>query len=1305
MATLVLQVAGSAIGSALGGPIGMAIGQAAGALAGGLIDRQIMGGGRRSVEGPRLKALDGITASEGAPIPRLYGRARLGGQVIWATRFEEQIEVTRQGRSGGKSGRSGQPATTTTSYYYYANLAVALCEGPIAMVRRVWADGKLLDLTTVTMRVHRGDETQLPDPLLVARQGAVPAYRGTAYVVFERLPLTAYGNRLPQLSFEVVRPVAGLADKLRGVVLIPGATEAGYQTALVSRALGQGATTAENRNQTTHATDMEASLDALEAICPACDSVALTSAWFGDDLRAGHCTIRPAVDLAAKITSGTLWSVAGVPRETARVTSRVDGRAAFGGTPSDASILAAIAELKGRGKSVVFYPFVMMDIAAGNSLPDPWSGDVGQPAYPWRGRITCHPAPGRAASPDGSAAAGGEVAAFFGSVQASHFTVAAGTVAYSGPAEWSYSRFVLHNAALCKAAGGVSAFLIGSELVGLTRVRDSATGYAATGYLKALAAEVRALLGPAVKIGYAADWSEYGAHVRNAGADVGFPLDPLWSDANIDFIGIDYYPPVADWRDGTGHLDAADTGSGHAASYLKSRLISGEAWDWYYASEADRAAQIRTPISDGAFGKPWTFRAKDLAGWWANSHRPRTGGVEGPATGWQPSSKPIWLTEVGCPAVDKGANAPNAFPDPKSSEGGYPPFSLRLRDDLIQARYLGAVLDHFDPAAHGFEAAHNPLSPVYGGRMVDPAHIHVWAWDARPYPAFPHLGTVWGDSANWALGHWLNGRIEGMPLDRLIAAIAADFGLPAPVVDTVDGFVDGYIIDRPMSARAALEPLEGLFGIDAAGKAAEVAFAARGRGAISALSRGDLVPDRKGGEIARTRAQESELPRQVSLAFTDAEAQYQPATAASRRLQTVSRRIEASDTTAVLRRAEAARLVEIALQDAWVGRETVEFSLRPGCLALEPGDLVRLPGDLAQRVFQITRIGDGAVRQCRARAIEPNVFDLRPARSDVPLWSAPPVAGPASAVVLALAVDPGDPVPLALLALRAQPWCGPYTVWISADGAAFAPAASVLRPAIMGTTLTDLAAGPLWRWDRGAGVTVELAGGALASRDAYGALGSDGLLAIQGSDGAWEILSHQSADLIGPGQWRLDRLLRGQHGSEATAASLKPAGSRVVVLDSALTALFEGAESLGATATVRISPADRDHADPAAIELTASASSAALLPLSPVGLKARRENSGIVLSWIRRTRRGGDNWDLAEVPLGEEAEAYTLDVLDGATLKRSFQPSTTSQIYTTAEELADFGTPRTSLTIRLSQMSRAAGAGAACAATVPVLSA
>ena len=76
-------------------------------------------------------------------------------------------------------------------------------------MHRVWADGKLLDLSKVTYRVYKGTESQTVDSLMTTKEGSgnAPAYRGLAYIIFEDLQLNAYGNRIPQLSFEITKPV------------------------------------------------------------------------------------------------------------------------------------------------------------------------------------------------------------------------------------------------------------------------------------------------------------------------------------------------------------------------------------------------------------------------------------------------------------------------------------------------------------------------------------------------------------------------------------------------------------------------------------------------------------------------------------------------------------------------------------------------------------------------------------------------------------------------------------------------------------------------------------------------------------------------------------------------------------------------------------------------------------------------------------------------------------------------------------------------------------------------------------------
>lgn len=130
-------------------------------------------------------------------------------------------------------------------------------------------------------------------------------------------------------------------------------------------------------------------------------------------------------------------------------------------------------------------------------------------------------------------------------------------------------------------------------------------------------------------------------------------------------MGIDNYLPLSDWRSGTDHADY-DNAKGHTSpyshNYLKGNIEGGEYWDWDYASEAGRIAQVRTPISDGAYNEPWVYRQKAIRDWCLNKHRERIGGVRQVSpTSRAASSKPVWFTEIGCPAVDLGANRPNVF--------------------------------------------------------------------------------------------------------------------------------------------------------------------------------------------------------------------------------------------------------------------------------------------------------------------------------------------------------------------------------------------------------------------------------------------------------------------------------------------------------------------------------------------------------------------------------------------------------------------------------------------------------------------
>jgi len=1279
MAALVLSAAGAAAGKAVFGPAGAIAGRLVGAIAGNAIDRALFASRREiSQEGPRLADLEVMASTEGAPIPRVYGRARLPGQVIWATNLEEVVSTASQttGNSGGK-GMGGGPVVTTntTTYSYFANLAIGLCEGPIGGVLRVWADGKPLDLSGLTVRTYTGNEAQTPDPLIVAKEGDAPAYRGVSYVVFERLPLANFGNRIPQMSFEVVRPIGRLEHMLRAVTLIPGATEFGYEPQTVVRTLGPGQSAPENRHITYAPSDSIAALDELQAVAPNIERIALVVAWFGTDLRCGQCRVMPGVDNRAKQTYGGVWSVAGLDRATARLVSSIDGRPAFGGTPSDQSVRDLIVELKNRGLKVTLYPFLMMDIAPGNALHDPWTGAASQPVYPWRGRITCDPAPGQTGSPDGNAGAATQINAFFS----------------AGADQWNYRNMVLHYATLAADAGGVDAILIGSELKSLTRVRSASGLYPAVNALAMLAADVKAIVGSGTMVTYGADWTEYGSHVVDEAArEVRFPLDTLWASPSIDAVGIDYYAPLSDWRDVGHQRDLTLTDSAYRLTYLAGNLAGGEGYDWYYADEAGRNAQTRSTITDG-LGKAWIFRQKDLWNFWSQPHYERVGGVElANSTPWLPRSKPIWLTEVGCPAVDKGANQPSVFPDPKSSEAGLPHFSNGKRDDLIQRRYLEAVLGAFDPAFG--DAALNPVSPVYGGRMVAPDNINVWTWDARPYPAFPAATDVWSDAGNWETGHWLSGRLGSTPLDALVSTILSDCGVTGVDSGELSEGPDGYVVDRPMTPRAMLDPLALTFTFDAFEQDGILRFRQRGGLPVIELGEDDLVLPEESVPARLTRMQESDLPREVTIGFTDIGTDYQRGAAASRRLVGASTRGAHADLAIVTNNSEAERRAEIWLQDLWAGRESADFALPPSQIALGLGDVVGLTVNGRRRLIELQEISETESRGVRGRSIDPEVFNLAlaPPRRNLP--GMPPSIGPVHAMVLDLPALGAEQAPgLSRLAVFADPWPGPVTVWSSNDGLSYRQAGLTLAPSVVGQTLDDLPAGPTARWQRAA-FRVQLYGGALNSVSDIALFGGANAAALRRADGAWEVMQFSGAELVADRTYLLSRLLRGQAGSEWAMGSPLPAGSPFVLLNQHVVTIASGLDALERTLQLRVVMAGRDHADITALALSATPRATALKPLAPIHFNAVRKAGGVSFSWIRRTRVDGDTW-VGEVPIGETSEQYALDVLSGTNVVRTLTSATPSVIYAPADEISDFGVLQTSLHVRITQLSATVGRG------------
>lgn len=1236
MATLLLAGLGSAIGGAIlpagisvaGQTIaGAAIGQAVGATIGRSIDQALLGP-TQTVTGPRLDGMDIQTAQEGAGLPVVEGRARIAGQIIWATRVEEVTTTTSHG------GKGGGPKVESTEYTYFANFAVALTDcttGPLRHFGRIWADGKPLDTADLTIRFYPGTETQSPDPLIVAKDGAAPAYRGVSYVVFERLPINDFGRRIPNLAFEVWGPSGEMEDLIQGVDMIPAATEFGYSPSVVKVDTGGGSTKRENAIRNHATSDWSASLDHLEGVLPQCSTVALVVSWFGTDLRAGRCEIEPRVEIKGKNTVGRSWSASGLNRDTATLVSHVDGKPAFGSAPDDQSIMDAIQDLNSRGFRVVLYPFIMMDIPSDNTLADPDTGTPGQPAYPWRGRI-------RASSDtatEGSFQA--QIQALLGTATPADFSTGSSVPAYSGPNEWSYRRFILHLAALARNAGGVDAFLIGSELIGLTTSTETAGQYPFVDGLVALASDVKSML-PSAAISYAADWSEY--HSHRDGGEVFFHLDSLWSDANVDFVGIDNYLPLSDWRPGNNHLDYdPETGvtSPYSLDYLKSQIEGGEYWDYYYSNDAARASQTRTPIFDGAHGEDWVFRQKAIRDWWSNAHHNRPGSVrDGSPTAWSPSSKPVWFTEYGCPAVHLGTNQPNVFYDELSSEAALPYFSSGARDDFAQRQYTRAMVEYWRDN---------------GGAMLDTSNMFAWAWDARPWPEFPRQSDLWSDGPNWRRGHWLNGRAGSAPAAEVIQRRLESFygyGLGQFDLTRCFGQVDGTVLPGPVSFREMVATWESALRLDVSEFGGIFKVAARAAAPLVAdYLEEDLVEEGSGPLYQITRASLEETPRAAVVRFSDTDKDYASGAARAAIRQDPGQAEAVADLAVVSDVDRMTGAADMMLRAKAEERETVSLTLPPSS-DLTPGQVFTLTprgGDPLRFIAdQITR---GVARKVRARLYSGAVFapvggPTRPGSVTVT-----PASETAQPYLLDLPLLPGVDMEdhQGLAAFLAAPWPGGVDLHRSTDPeTGFSLNLRTGLSATIGETLATLPPGRVGLWSPET-LEVSLFSRAFVSRPEIDVLNGANALAIEHAPGAWEVVQFKDAVLVASDTWHLTGLLRGQLGTEWTRDSGGlAAGARVVLIDSGVSPVTMSADDIGRDFYWRAAPVGRD---PAEVVATPHAfTGAARRPFAPVHLSATVTSGPLLsLTWIRRSRIEADDWpDSGDVPLGEAFERYLVEV-------------------------------------------------------------
>tara|TARA_R110002050_G_scaffold299553_1_gene465529 strand:- start:784 stop:2280 length:1497 start_codon:yes stop_codon:yes gene_type:complete len=436
--------------------------------------------------------------------------------------------------------------------------------------------------------------------------------------------------------------------------IMPGSGEYLYSTDVVTREYAYNYTQELNHHSdTSDKADALYALDDMIATYPNLKGLNLIFSWYGD-VKSDQATIQPRQSQQGDVVAfSELWNVGSYTRETALYSNHNKA------TPGDVSLTSFIDACNERGIEVTLYPFLSFDIA-----------NVG-----WRGSLPFD-----------------------------------GTIESLNNFEQQYSNFIRHYSQLFGGTNKIHRMIIGSELRSLTQLVIDGE-YEGVNVLKRLAANVKADFGSDdTLISYTATSYDYHSHNGN------YNMDALWSDPNIDDIGVSNYLPITDYQDPS-TITYQDMLNG---------FESGEGWDHTYPvyNSPDNKVAINPP-GEGVEAR------KNIFGWW-NENRS--------STGWTSRMKPLYFSEYGFASVSGTTNQPNVFAP------SLPRLSTGEADNEALRDGISAFNEYWDKKTQGIE---------------DFAYERaIWTADLRPYPEFPNKTNVWGDGSYYDKGHWIHGKLK-----------------------------------------------------------------------------------------------------------------------------------------------------------------------------------------------------------------------------------------------------------------------------------------------------------------------------------------------------------------------------------------------------------------------------------------------------------------------------------------------------------------------------------------------------------------
>ena len=434
----------------------------------------------------------------------------------------------------------------------------------------------------------------------------------------------------------------------------------------------------------------------------------------------------------------------------------------------------------------------------------------------------------------------------------------------------------------------------------------------------------------------------------------------------------------------------------------------------------------------------------------------------------------------------------------------------------------------------------------------------------------------------------------------------------------------------------------------------------------------EIEPD--DNPLSITTQHDLSLPKQLKVTYVSSDNAYQSGVATGYRQLSGATGDSSVTTNMVMTDSHAKEIAEMRLYEAWMARTSYEFKLGNALGWVLPGDILELTlhnGNKQLILVQSTnygRPGINVVKGCNVNSAVYNVVTRAVDTTPEPIVTVPSEVIYAILDIPKLPLDTSSGDDYVYIVSGGSSYFGANVFRSYDNGVNYSLVASNSYLGIVGQAATKLGTALPYSWDNANTVDVQLDYGSLESRTREDLLNYYNTALI-----GQEIIQFRYAELLDGGLYRLSGLLRGRCGTEQNVDS-HVAGEQFVLLEkSSINTVAIASDSWYKAIPFRIGPKGKSVLDDDYKDDSFTPQGNTYRPWAGCHCKVIQKGNSYYVTWIRRTRKDGAWKDYSDVPLSENSEVYSVDVIgtDGSVL-RTFSAEDTSFSYAAATDISGF---------------------------------